>query len=169
MASVCDGCGKKKSPTAVVCPHCGAADPKHDPRDPELARSKRSRAAERPPVSAAESASLLATGSDRPAFWSHFLRPSPTLSGGWVLVDLALIALTLPLVAGLVFSLLDGRSRDGVGTVSGHYFESIIIALLGGVVFVVTSWSFDAFEFGLAIVGVASVALMLRVFLRHWA
>jgi hypothetical protein len=166
------------SDVAVVCPHCGDAHPDRDERMPVVRR-------EPPPepvaarkkiapgtVTREEAAALLAASgvpSRPPAFWKDFFLPHPRLGGALVLVDLALIVLTLPLVAGIVVTLASGKSRKRIATVSGTYVANMGIALLGGVVLLVVGWSVDRLDVVWPLVLVGTLALLARVALTSWA
>lgn len=156
------------SDVAVVCPHCGEVHPTRDQRGAAVAAKPGTVGT----LSREEAAALLSVSgaSDRePAFWRDYLLPHRRLDGALVLVDLVLIVLTLPLIAGIVLTLFIGNNRDRVAKVSGSYAANIGIALVGGLVLLAAAWSFDALDtvWPLALVG--TLALLGRVALASRA
>ena len=157
------------SDVAVVCPHCGAVHPDRDERESV------SRSAGAPggigQLSRDEAAALLSvSGATRePAFWRDYVLPHRSLEGALVLVDLFLIVLTLPLIAGVVLTVFWGDRRDRVATVSGSYAANMGIALVGGVVLLVTAWSFGLVDTVWPIAFVGALALLGRVALAATA
>ena len=156
------------SEVAVVCPHCGEVDPARDRRVPAAAAPKPGGIGK---LSSEEAGALLAVSgaSERPpAFWRDYLLPHRRLEGALVLVDLVLIVLTLPLIAGIVITLFWGDNRERVATVSGSYAANMGIAFVGGLVFVVAMWTFGALDVAWPLALVGAVALLARVTLASW-
>ena len=155
------------SDVAVLCPHCGEA---RSDRDPRVASRPGSKARPVEDVSSAEAAALLAVaGADRatrrPGFWGDFFRTPASLRGGKRLLDLLCIVLTVPLVAGVLLSLVYGRSRSGRALVNGSFGENVVIALLGAVILYIAGRFLDL-PWVPTVIMVALAALAIRVALR---
>lgn len=169
----CATCDKPKSAKAVVCPHCGATNALLDPRDHDAVQRKADRAkeaggkGERSKLSSAEAGLLMETSAPERAFWADFFLPARYARGVWLWIDLALIVLTLPLILGVVVSLFrpPGEPRRTV-TVSGLFAENVLVALLGGASVLAIGWHAEQLAIVGPIVGVATLALAARVWIR---
>ncbi len=158
------------SDTAVHCPHCGEAYPGRDVRA-AASTSPEPRAPLRD-VTAAEAAALIAvTGADaRPrSFWRGFLTPDSRLSSALFVLDAILVVATLPLAAGVVFTLVGRRRhrRHRRATYTGDAWENFAIGALGGAVLLAHSYFYAWFSLALVTVVVAWAALIGRVILRN--
>jgi len=168
VPSPCPACSRPMSDTAVHCPHCGEACPGRDVRAASVTLER-----DRPkPVgglSKEEAAALLAAGGagDRPAsFWGDFLRPDLRLPTALFFLDLVLVVVTLPLLAGILATLFMGRSRDRKATYSGNWLEKLAIGALGGGVVLASCMFYDWFSTAAVVVVAAWGALAGRATLR---
>jgi hypothetical protein len=158
------------SDVAVHCPHCGEAFPGRDERS---AAKSATLEGDRPKpvrdVSSGEAAALLSVagaGQRRPSFWGDFLKPDVRLPTALFLFDLVLVIATLPLSAGIVATLVVGRSRDRKATYTGSWMEKLVIGGLGGAVILASTLLYDWFSTALAVVLVGWAALAGRAVLR---
>ncbi|RLB50361.1 MAG: hypothetical protein DRJ42_19050 [Deltaproteobacteria bacterium] len=159
------------SDTAVRCPHCGEVYPGRDLRDATSSSAGRPKPLE--DVTAAEAAALLAVaGADaRPrSFWRGFLTPDARLSSPLWVLDAIFVVATLPLAAGVIFTLLvrpRRHRRRRRATYTGNRWENLAIGALGGAVVLAYSYFYDWFSIAVVAVIIAWVALAGRAVLRN--
>lgn len=155
------------SDNAVHCPHCGEAYPGRDVRVAPIAPDLPAKPIRG--VTSHEAAALLAvSGADtrRPSFWKDYLLPDTRLATPLFMLDLALVVATLPLLAGILATLVMGRSRDRKATYTGSWWEKLVIGVLGGAVILASSLFYDWFATAVVVVLIAWVALAARAVLR---
>jgi len=165
MPAACSTCGKPKSQTAVVCPHCGAIDANLDPREqgPKLPPGRRLH-----DLSKAEAAALVGGVGTSRAGWREFFLPAAALRGPLVVLDVVLLVLALPLLLGVGLSLMRRRPGTQLDTPRSTYVEHVILGVLAAVVILVLAGQADLFDEAAPAVAVSVAALLARVGLRAW-
>ena len=76
---------------------------------------------------------------------------------------------TLPLMAGIFYTLMHGRSRSRKAMVTGTFAENVLIAAIGGAVLVLCGWMFGDVVTPVVMALVGWAALGGRVALRSLA